>query len=349
MRKVTDYTKFEVFENNVSNEIYESIQADVSSAIKSLTPFQKKANLFLVISSLLFFVLFVISFVGFLNQNIWILGVVGSLFVANLFFLITCFFISNKNKKTINQKVADGQKILNYYKKAFEALGELEYLNQEELQKNYTYTFDMTASFLMANKPSSVPSDARIQSIKKTHFIGVYQKYPLFVTNCTYVWYRHVKNNRVKYEKNYTVMYLDTTTLKERSKTTFRFFSGGSSLFKKDNYSLTENPDFNKIFRPLAEDPVKFRMIATPLYMENALKRIKDKNGFLYNIDKFLVTPNSCLIFVNSNAGVLELNYATPFIYNEQKIVKKIYSDIIYDCYAIYYPLSLITMSSYLD
>ncbi|WP_416373704.1 DUF3137 domain-containing protein [Mycoplasmopsis felis] len=118
--------------------------------------------------------------------------------------------------------------------------------------------------------------------------------------------------------------------------------------FSRKKSIETENDNFNKTFNLVSPDPIKARMMYTPLSMELSLKRYYDKEGT--KLSGLKIHSNAALIrfTFNIDSNFMELSFPA-FLSSEEKLSKHIYKDVLLDTYTLYYILSLIYIPTYLD
>ncbi len=204
-------------------------------------------------------------------MNKWYYFIFLFIFGITLIPVIWHFIQRNKQRKTIKENV----EIDHIYKLAINQIDGLEFVKFEN-DKNF--------SLLKQYRVHSIPSDATITKATRKVFIRLFDKYNLEIRSGNAHWVR----GGGKYRQDYNLP------------TGYIIFKGNIPNWNSFNYSISnkkkllgnksyiklESDEFNKQFGFAANDPVKARMLYTPLCMEKTIAQNKIVNLHWWKINK---------------------------------------------------------------
>ncbi|WP_326495049.1 hypothetical protein [Mycoplasmopsis felis] len=355
MKIVNDYKKFQEYKESADKSLFPWIKESVNKVLKEKTPILKKYKIlkysFLGISILwLFISLMIIIFSK--NENSLIVSLIFLLlFVLTIGISAIMFYIYNKKKYDVYGLIRSHIDRLSLYQHAFTELDKgikyVGYVQQDKLEKtinSYKNCEILSAKELDAFKSSKIPYDAYFNRILDEHYLLI-NDYPAKLYVVEYE--KETQNSKGEITRSYHYsgfIKLDTTYLKEKA---FEFTLLDGKFSKKKSIE-TENDNFNKTFNLVSPDPIKARMMYTPLSMELSLKRYYDKEGTKLSGLKIHSSAALIRFTFNIDSNFMELSFPT-FLSSEEKLSKHIYKDVLLDTYTLYYILSLIYIPTYLD
>ncbi|MDW2926679.1 DUF3137 domain-containing protein [Mesomycoplasma ovipneumoniae] len=237
------------------------------------------------------------------------------------------------------------------YKTAFSILDKgMDYLGfYDQLNNNFLISGNEVRNFTPAGTIGS--ADAWISEVRPVKQLLIDKKFHVAFTNVHWEWEEKIEDEDGKVKTvirhSYTgFLKIDTSILGEKV-FDFKLLKAGGWPFQRDKVKL-ENQLFNKVFRPVSNDKLKIRKMYTPLAMELSLKRYFDRNGVKVSDISIQSFQNAIYFTYSCNWNFMYFNFPRS-IKSPDHFINRIFNDFLTDTYSLYYLLSLIYATLYLD
>ncbi|WP_337898289.1 DUF3137 domain-containing protein [Mesomycoplasma ovipneumoniae] len=358
MKIISDYFKFEDYKNKAKEEFLpkldEIIKKKNSSSLQKIVVLQKESKKLIIIFSISLFLTFIIVLAislaeAYIHLIVAIIpGIVG---------FFSTFHLWKKKREIwsitneISRDVLVNFRLEDAYKTAFSILDKgMDYLGFNDQPSNkFLISENEIINFTPAGTKGS--SDAWISGVRPLKKLLIDKKFHVSFTNVHWEWEEEIEDQEGKVKTvirdSYTgFLKIDTSILGEK---TFNFIllNAGGWPFQGDKVKL-ENKLFNKVFRPASNDQLKIRKMYTPLAMELSLKRYFDRNGVKLSDISIQSFQNSIYFTYSCNWNFMYLDFPTS-IKNPDHFISRIFNDFLTDTYSLYYLLSLIYATLYLE
>ncbi|MHA0296851.1 DUF3137 domain-containing protein [Mesomycoplasma ovipneumoniae] len=354
MKIINDYFKFEDYKNKAKEEfrpkLDEIVKKKHSKTLEKLAGIQsmaKKLNIVTLISYVLTAVAFGVSVDNRLGNGGTIVTIIlGIIAVASTFYLGVKKREIRKITNEISKDVLDSFKPEVAYKDAFSILDKgMDYLvfNGQPSNKNQISKNEISVLTPVEIIGSSKASISEVRPLKE---LLIDEKFHVSFTNVHWQWKEKRKNETVTMESFTGILKIDTSILGEKA-FYFKLLKPSGWFSKKDKIKL-ENEKFNKVFNPHSNDKLKIRKMYTPLAMELSLKRYFDREGVKVT-DVTIESSGDAIYFTyKCDWNFMHVDFPTS-IKNPDVFINHIFNDFLLDTYSLYYLLSLIYVTLYLD
>ncbi|WP_069096857.1 DUF3137 domain-containing protein [Mesomycoplasma ovipneumoniae] len=356
MKIIRDYFKFEDYKNKAKEEfrpkLDEIIKKKHSNTLEKLAGLQSVAKKLNIVSS----ISYVLTTIAIIVHLIYQSEFVGVIFVAIFGIIATTstFYLGFKKKQIrsitdeISKDIQDSFKPEVAYKAAFSILDKgMDYLGFNDQPNN---KFLISENEIINFTPDGIigSSKAWISGVRPLKELLIDEKFHVSFTNVHWQW----EERRKKKEENVTkesftgILKIDTSILGQKA-FDFKLLKPRGWFSQKDKIKL-ENEEFNQIFNPESNDRLKIRKIYTPLAMELSLKRYFDRDGVKV-LDVTIESSGSAIYFTyKCDWNFMYVDFPT-YIKTPDDFINHIFNDFLLDTYSLYYLLSLIYATLYLD
>lgn len=356
MKIINDYQSYDDYVKKANENFRPKLKKVLdkhNETLKLMVKKRKIAIYFGIAAGIIGFLDFILYL--FLFKQIFLkMGLILILVIAAIAIIlgIICFYklLSIKNTiKILSKQITRDFNATETYKEAIQVLDRgMEYLGS--VSDNVS-NLKISISEIKNFTPDEIigASTAQIYAIRPTHQLLIDKKYKVCFTNVHWRWKVKTKDEWITQESFTGILKIDTRILAEKA-FDFRLLSSPNffeKFFKKDVIKL-ENNEFNKVFRPQTGDELKIRKMYTPLAMELSLKRYFDTKGV--SVSNVKIESNSKFLYFTYNVdwNFMYLDFPKT-VKNPESFLKEIFDDFITDTYSLYYILSLIYITLYLD
>ncbi|WP_069098574.1 DUF3137 domain-containing protein [Mesomycoplasma ovipneumoniae] len=382
MKIVNDYLKFKDYKNKTKEEFRPKLDEMVElfeirkkkrEKIKTSPKFitlQKESKKLIIISSISIFLTFIIILIISLAEA----GNINLIFaiVPGIVAFFSTFRLWSKKKEIwwMTDRIPEdvyAPAILrpeDAYKTAFSILDKrIDYLDFNDQPYNkIRISWDEIRQFTLGrtfdwrgNRDSSWPEISSVEPLKE---LLIDKKFRVAFTNVHWEWEeirQHPTKIRsedvtIKHHISTGILKIDTSILGEKA-FDFKLLRAGSR-FSKDKVRL-ENEEFNEVFDPESSDKLKIRKMYTPYAMELSLKRYFDRDGIKVSNVSIESSGNAIYITYKCNPDFMShvfriSSIKSPDHFNNY-FIRYFFDDFLADAYSLYYLLSLIYPTLYLD
>ncbi|MDW2927386.1 hypothetical protein [Mesomycoplasma ovipneumoniae] len=359
MKIISDYFKFEDYKNKAKEEFLpkldEIVKKKNSSSLQKIAVLQKDSKKLIIIFSISLFLTFIIILSISLAEVAYITLIFAIIPGIIAFFSAFYFWMKKKEIWSITNEISKDV-IVNFrpedaYKTAFSILDKgMDYLGfYDQLNNNFLISGNEVRNFTPAGTIGS--ADAWISEIRPVKQLLIDKKFHVAFTNIHWEWEEEIEDEDGKVKTvirhSYTgFLKIDTSILGEKA-FNFKLLKAGGWPFQRDKVKL-ENQLFNKVFRPVSNDQLKIRKMYTPIAMELSLKRYFDRNGVKVSDISIQSFQNAVYFTYSCNWNFMYFNFPRS-IKSPDHFINRIFNDFLIDTYSLYYLLSLIYATLYLD
>ncbi|WP_337903736.1 DUF3137 domain-containing protein [Mesomycoplasma ovipneumoniae] len=376
MKIVNDYLKFKDYKNKAKEEFRPKLDEMVElfeirkkkrEKIKTSPKFialQKESKKLFIISSISIFLTFIIILIislakaGHINLIFAIVpGIVA-------FFSTFCFWSKKKEIWWMTNRIPDevyAPTVLrpeDAYKTAFSILDKrIDYLGSNH-QPNSKIWISTSEIVNFTNGGNIGSSRARISYVSPLKELLIDEKFRVAFTIVCWEW-EEIRQHPTKIrsedvtviQRSYTgILKIDTSILGEKA-FDFKLLRAGSR-FSQDKVRL-ENDEFNEVFDPESKDKLKIKKMYTPHAMELSLKRYFDRDGVKVSDVSIESSGNAIYFTYNCHPNFMShvfriSSIKSPDHFNNY-FIRYFFDDFLADAYNLYYLLSLIYPTLYLD
>ncbi|UWD33883.1 hypothetical protein [Mesomycoplasma molare] len=348
-KRVDNYKNFDEFKKLADLEFFPLFNEKVKEAFNNsekIKEINNKKNItFIFLGVLIFFSL--ISIILLFTNNF--IGFIAILLISLIISFIFFFFwrIYQKEKEKLLNSILKNIPIKELYTEAFKKLEPsikyFGFISEQEEQFREVFITKKEVELYRNN----VNYNATIFDISEPQFLLIRDKFPVSFVNVIYLLREY--NRKGEYVDRFFhkgILKISTKKLEEKS-FVFSLLKGGNIFSKKSKVKL-ENENFNKIFKPITNDELKIRQMYTPLSMELSLKRIKDMRGV--KATNLWITSDSNNIYYEYSIdfNFMILDYKKSKL-DSEKIISELYQDFLIDIYTLYYLISIMYITNYLD
>ncbi|WP_069096856.1 DUF3137 domain-containing protein [Mesomycoplasma ovipneumoniae] len=359
MKIISDYFKFEDYKNKAKEEFLpkldEIIKKKNSSSLQKIAVLQKESKKLIIIFSISLFLTFIII----LSISLAEVAYITLMFaiIPGIVTFFSAFYLWMKKKEiwSITNEISKDV-LVNFkpevaYKTAFSILDKgMDYLGfNDQANNKFLISENEIRNFTPAGTIGS--SDAWISGVRPLKKLLIDKKFHVGFTNVHWEWEEEVEdqdgNVKTVIRDSYTgFLKIDTSILGQKA-FNFKLLKAGGWPFQRDKVRL-ENELFNKTFRPVSNDKLKIRKMYTPLAMELSLKRYFDRNGVKVSNISIQSFQNAIYFTYSCNWNFMYLDFPRS-IKNPDDFISRIFNDFLTDTYSLYYLLSLIYATLYLE
>ncbi|WP_069096858.1 DUF3137 domain-containing protein [Mesomycoplasma ovipneumoniae] len=378
MKIVNDYLKFKDYKNKAKeefrpklNEMVElfEIRKKKREKIKTSPKFialRNQSKKLIIISSISIFLTFIIILIISLTET----GHINLIFaiVPGIVAFFSTFRLWSKKKKIwwMTDRIPEdvyAPAILSpedAYKTAFSILDKrIDYLGLND-QPNSKIRISTDEIIKFTTGGIIGPSWARIRRVEPLKELLIDKKFRVAFTNVCWQW-EEIREHPTKIRReNVTVirnsftgiLKIDTSILGEKA-FDFKLLRASSWIFGREDKVKLENKEFNEVFNPESKDKLKIRKMYTPLAMELSLKRYFDRDGVKVSNISIESSGNAIYFTYRCNPNFMShvfwiSSIKSPDHFNNY-FISYFFDDFLADAYSLYYLLSLIYPTLYLD
>ncbi|MBG0730978.1 DUF3137 domain-containing protein [Mycoplasma sp. 'Moose RK'] len=354
MKIINDYFKFDEYrkraEEHFRPKLEEIVNKGNANLLEEIALLRKNSvKLSIIFSISIFLTILTVAIILLLKGSVIILIFAV---IPGIVALFSSFILGSKKSKIkdltkqISQNVIDNFKPEIAYKQAIYLLDRgMEYLGtSSKIAKKTNISRDEIKYFTPTEIVGSLK--AKITTTRPVQQLLIDEKFVVGFTNVRWEWKEIVNNTTVINERITGILKIDTSILAEKV-FDFRLLKPSGWFSSSDKVRL-ENEDFNNVFSPESKDKLKIRKMYTPLAMELSLKRYFDQQGVkVWNVAIESV-GNSVYFTYNCQWNFMYLDFPESVV-NPDGFINQIFEDFLTDTYSLYYLLSLIYITLYLD